>query len=136
MIWVPVAGFGGFRYRDALRPLAAEELTETHNDAMDRVIRCVDDPSVNLGEWQDHAPALTVVVQWTVYALMAHGLITDEGAQLQFKQLADIQRVIHHGRASGWSAPPWWGSNVHRQHQTALIATHPQRYSDETFSRG
>ncbi|MFV8227450.1 hypothetical protein [Mycolicibacterium fortuitum] len=136
MIWVPMAGSDGFRYRDALRPLAAQELTDTHYDAMDRVITYIDDPSADLAEWQGHAPALTVLVQWTVYALMAHGLITDEDAQLQFTQLADIQRVIHHGRPNGWSPPPWWGSDVHREHQTALIATYPQRYSEATFGHG
>lgn len=147
MIWVPLSGGGplnGYRYRDALRPLADRELVESYDDGLARVVALSQVPSASLGEWAGRGPALSVYVQWAVYALRDRQIITWEESNLRFEQLARIQRRdglyagyrgIHYGRPDGWEAPRWWGSDVHRQHRCELISRWPASYSRELFTQ-
>ncbi|RIT36805.1 hypothetical protein D2E76_16260 [Mycobacteroides abscessus] len=145
MIWVPLAGGGphnGYRYRDTLRPLSNEDLTESHADALARIEAFAHDRTADLQEWRGHSAALSVYVQWAVYGLLARDLITRSESLRRFERLALLQQKdrlhpgypgIHYGRPGSWEAPRWWGSDIHKQHQDELIATAPQHYSSEGF---
>lgn len=146
VIWVPLAGGGPsspFRYRDALGPLDSPELIQSCAAALDRLERLAVDPSADLGEWVGHGPALSVYAQWAVYALRDRQLIDSGAAQLRLGRLAQLQHKgglgpsypgIHYGKSSGWSAPSWWGGDMHAVHQAELIGMAPQRYSTERFN--
>ncbi|OKH83351.1 hypothetical protein EB73_07270 [Mycobacterium sp. SWH-M3] len=135
-IWVPSPGRGadnGHRYRDALHTLDTPEIIEAHDVSLLAIERYAGDPGSDLGEWTDHAPALSVYNMWAIYALKEHGVIGAEDVNRRLKLVAELQRVIAYGRAAGWLAPSWWGSDAHRQHQRALIARDPDRYTVENF---
>lgn len=146
VIWVPLAGGGrlnGYRYRDALRPLTDRELTESYNDGLVRVEALSQDPSAELGEWAGHGPALSVYVQWGVYAMRDRRIIDMDECKARLERLALIQRRdglhpgyrgIHYGRSGGWEAPRWWGSDLHAQHQCELIQRWPADYSSGLFN--
>lgn len=145
MIWVPLAGGGrlnGYRYRDTLHPLTDRELAESYDDGLARVVALSEDPLADLGEWDGHGPALSVYVQWAVYALRDRHIIDQDGWKARLGRLALIQRRgglhpgyrgIHYGRPGGWEAPRWWGSDLHVQHRCELIERWPADYSSGRF---
>lgn len=138
LIWVPSPGLGsdnGHRYRDALRKLDAPEIVEAHDVSLSTIERYATDAGADLGEWAQHGPALSVYNMWAIYALEEHGVISVGEVDRRLKHVAELQRVLHYGRSTGWLAPPWWGSDVHRQHQRALIARDPDRYTVDSFRR-
>lgn len=146
MIWVPSAGAGpnsGHRYRDTLRVLRDPELAESYGEALDRLEQFAANQAGALGEWDKHGPALSVYAQWAVYELRARQLIDDTEAGERLRRLAQLQRRgglsaaylgIHRGSPSGWTAPPWWGSDIHAEHRQALIDLAPERYSHDYFA--
>lgn len=146
MIWVPLPGRGGYRYRDTLRPLANRDLLESHGDALRRVEALSQEPLGDcLGEWRGHGPALSVYIQWAVYALRDRALITADESLQRLETIARLQqrnglypgcKGIHYGRSSGWEAPPWWATDIHAQHREKLISLWPERYSEELFAHG
>lgn len=137
-IWVPSPGLGadnGYRYRDALCALDSPELIEAHNLSLLAIELHANDSGSDLGEWTRHGPALSVYNMWAVYALEKHGVISADEVTCRLKHVAELQRVLHYGRSAGWLAPPWWGTDVHHQHQRALIARDPDRYTVDSFRR-
>lgn len=146
VIWVPLAGGGqnsGHRYREALRPLDSPELVQSYGAALGCLERLAADPCADLGEWVGHGPALSVYAQWAVYALRDRQLIDRDIAHARLGRLAQLQHKgglgpsypgIHYGKSSGWSAPSWWGGDMHVVHQAELIRIAPERYSIERFT--
>lgn len=140
MIWVPSAGAGpnsGYRYRDTLRVLRDLELTEAYSDALDRLEQFAANQAAALGEWDKHAPALSVYAQWAVYELRARQIIDDTETRDRLHRLAKLQQRggltptypgIHRGSSLGWAAPPWWGGDIHAEHRQALIGLAPEHY--------
>jgi hypothetical protein len=88
-MWVPLAAGGpanGYRYRDTLRPLATEELLESHDEAMGRVGDLSGNSSASLGEWEGRGPALSVYAQWTVYALYDREVVDIDESKRRLKR--------------------------------------------------
>jgi hypothetical protein len=136
-IWVPIAGAqGGFRYQDSLKALDIPEVVEVYDLALAAIEGFAASSDSDLGMWTGHGPALSVYAQWAVYSLETYRVIDVREAKHRFKHLAELQRAIHYGRSTGWLTPPWWGSEVHAQHQGALIARAPDRYTADVFTRG
>lgn len=135
-IWAPLAGLGptnGYRYRDTLQVLNTPEITQAHQLALAALRSAATGDDSGLDQWHGHAPALSVYAMWAVYVLEDRKAITADETRHHLAELAGIQRLVHHGRSSGWSAPPWWGTGIHAQHRAALIAHDPENYSPQTF---
>ncbi|WP_074332410.1 hypothetical protein [Mycobacteroides abscessus] len=125
-----------------MRPLADDDLVDSQADALARIEALAVDRGADLGQWQGNGPALSVYVQWAIYALRGRNLISMEESLLRLGRVAVLQQKnrlypghpgIHYGRPGGWEAPIWWGTEVHKQHQLELIARAPQHYSMERF---
>lgn len=145
MIWVPLSGGGplnGYRYRDTLRPLALQELIESHDEATALVEELAKSRSAPLGLWRARGPALSVYAQWAVYALRERDAITQEVFLARLERLAQLQQRnrlyrgfpgIHYGSSAGWEAPPWWSGPLHLEHQALLMVKNPDHYTQALF---
>lgn len=129
MLWVPIAGTGGVRYRDTLAVLRDEELVT----ALDLAVTGVSDLAHSRGvsaavlPWVSHGGALVCYALWAVYGARDRGLILADGAERQIDDLAQWQYGIA-GRPRSWECPAWWGGEVHGRHLDALCELAPSHY--------